>query len=227
MGAKLGAVATTAGQDGLQGLPSGRQAVLRALKQGGALTTEEVAGALTITVSGARQHRQSLERGGLVSHHLQRGLPGRPKFQYILTARGEALFPRRYGDLASELLEYVEQLDQPLVEQLFDRRRQRRLNQAMERLREKSFGDQVRELARVLDEDGYLASFTDNGDGTYRITEHNCAILDVARRWGHACSSELQFLRQALPDADVRRAAHMLAGAHVCAYEISPAATGG
>ena len=81
------------------------------------------------------------------------------------------------------------------------------------------------ELARILDEDGYLADFEALPDGTFRITEHNCAILGVARRWGLACVTEIDFLREALPEARIERVAHMMAGAHVCRYEIAPLRT--
>jgi DeoR family suf operon transcriptional repressor len=106
-----------------------------------------------------------------------------------------------------------------------DRRRQRRLEGAQARLasREGDFAARVAELARILDEDGYLASFEALPDGSFRIVEHNCAVLDVAERYGQACSSEIAFLRQALPDARVERVSHMIAGAHSCAYEVTPA----
>ena len=80
------------------------------------------------------------------------------------------------------------------------------------------------ELARILDEDGYLADFDARPDGTFRITEHNCAVLDVAERYGHACSSEIAFLRDVLPDASVERVSHMIAGGHSCAYVVTPVA---
>jgi predicted ArsR family transcriptional regulator len=51
--------------------------------------------------------------------------------------------------------------------------------------------------------------------------EHNCAILDVARRYGTACASELAFLRAAMPDASVDRIKHKMAGDFVCAYRIA------
>ncbi len=76
------------------------------------------------------------------------------------------------------------------------------------------------ELARILDEDGYLASWEALPDGSYRIVEHNCAVLDVAERYGQACTSEIAFLRQALPDARIERVSHMINGAHSCAYQI-------
>jgi DeoR family suf operon transcriptional repressor len=87
------------------------------------------------------------------------------------------------------------------------------------------FQARVAEVARILDEDGYLAGFEAMPDGTYRIVEHNCAVLDVAERYGQACSSEIAFLRQALPDARIERVSHMIAGAHSCAYEVVPAAS--
>ena len=58
--------------------------------------------------------------------------------------------------------------------------------------------------------------------GRFAVTEHNCAVLGVARRWGLACSTEIEFIREALPEARIERVAHMMAGAHVCRYEIDP-----
>ena len=77
-------------------------------------------------------------------------------------------------------------------------------------------------LTAILDEDGYLADAERLDDGRWLITEHNCAILDVAQRYRGACRSELAFLREVLPGARVERVAHMIAGAHMCAYEIKP-----
>jgi DeoR family transcriptional regulator, suf operon transcriptional repressor len=57
----------------------------------------------------------------------------------------------------------------------------------------------------------------------FRIVEHNCAILGVAVKYGQACTSELEFIRAALPDAAVQRVSHILAGAFSCAYEVRPA----
>ena len=55
------------------------------------------------------------------------------------------------------------------------------------------------------------------------MTEHNCAILSVAREFPHACSSEIEFIRALLPDATVERTTHMMAGDHSCSYEIERA----
>lgn len=201
---------------------STRQDLLLTLKRTGGARAEELATALEITPSAVRQHLGALAGEGLVVYDERRGGPGRPKHVYRLTEAAESLFPKRYGDLAAEILEYVGDADPAMVERLFDRRRQRRIADAKVRLAGRPFPDQVAELTAILDEDGYLAAVEPMDDGSYRIVEHNCAILEVARKYGHACSSELEFIRKVLPSAKVERVQHMMAGAHVCAYEVRP-----
>jgi DeoR family suf operon transcriptional repressor len=206
----------------LASLPETRRAILDFLKRHGEARAEAIAAAATITVSGARQHLVALERDGLLAHREMRDGPGRPKHLYNLTPAGDALFPRTYAELTNELLQYVEHEDPSLLARIFDKRGRRRLDQARARMAGLPFNDQVRVVAEILDEDGYLADFEQRDDGTYVITEHNCAVLSVARRYNHACSSEIAFLQAALPTADVTRVAHQLVAGHVCAYEVRP-----
>ncbi len=208
----------------LASLPETRREILQHLKKRGEAGADSIAGVTGITLSGARQHLTALERDGLVTFREDRAGPGRPRHLYALTPAGDALFPRNYGELANELLEYVEDEDPALLTRIFDRRAQRRLAQARARTAGLPFEAQVGVVAAILDEDGYLADFERRADGSFVITEHNCAVLSVASRYGLACSTELAFLQQALPTAEVTRIAHRLAGGHVCAYEVRPRA---
>jgi DeoR family suf operon transcriptional repressor len=206
----------------LTSLPATRREILFALKKRGEANVEDLAGAVGITVSAIRQHLAGLSAAGFVTHRAVTAGPGRPRHLYRLSGGAEALFPKYYSEVTNELLSYVEDEHPEVLERIFERRRRRRVEGASARLEGRQFPDKVAELARILDEDGYLADFEARPDGTYRITEHNCAILGVARRWGLACSTEIEFIREALPEAWVERVAHMMAGAHVCRYEISP-----
>lgn len=206
----------------LASLPEGRRRILEHVKRRGEAEAEAIAADLGVTLSGARQHLTALERDGLLGHHSARGGPGRPKHIFALTPAGDALFPRAYAELTNELLEYVGDEDPELLERIFDRRAQRRLQRIRERTVGLPFPEQVRVVAEVLDEDGYLADFAPRDDGSYVITERNCAVLGVALRYGHACSSELTFLQAALSDAEVTRIAHRINGGHVCAYLVTP-----
>jgi DeoR family suf operon transcriptional repressor len=203
-------------------LPQTRREILQALKKRGELGADDLAEQLGLTTSGVRQHLVGLTSDGLVTHRQVREGPGRPRHCYHLTPAADGLFPRAYSELTNELLGYAGDEEPELVERLFERRRRRRVDGASVRLAGLDFGAKVAELARILDEDGYLADFQANPDGTFLVTEHNCAILGVARRYGQACSSEIEFLRDALPEANIERVQHMIAGAHSCAYEIKP-----
>jgi DeoR family transcriptional regulator, suf operon transcriptional repressor len=206
----------------LSSLPETRREILDLLKRAGEADTETIGAKLGITPSGTRQHMVALQGDGLVTHRNDRDGRGRPKHIYSLTPAGDALFPRNYVDLANELLQYVEDEDPELLERIFDRRAQRRLERARNRTAGCSFPETVKIVAHILDEDGYLADFEELPDGSFLITEHNCAVLAVAQRYRHACSTELAFLQAILPNAHVTRIAHRLAGAHVCSYEVRP-----
>ena len=208
--------------DALNSLPETRRRILEQIKRSGNTTADAIAAELGVTLSGARQTLTALEREGLLAHAAERGGPGRPRHVYSLTAAGDALFPRAYVELTNELLEYVEDEDPVLLERIFTRRAERRLQRARERTVGLSFPERVQAVANILDEDGYLADFSRRDDGAFIITEHNCAVLGVALRYGHACSSELDFLRAALPEAEVTRIAHRIQGGHVCAYLVLP-----
>ncbi len=202
-----------------------RRAILLTIKQQGEARAEQLASTLGITPSAIRQHLTGLLGEGLVAIREQRGSAGRPKHVYSVTTRAESLFPKTYGELTCELLEYAGAEAEGTVDRLFERRRHRRAREAEARLAGGTFDEQVAELAKILDEDGYLAEAVQCEDGEWRIIEHNCAILEVAFRYGQACSSELGFLRDVMPGAQIDRISHMASGEHHCAYRIRPRET--
>jgi predicted ArsR family transcriptional regulator len=199
-----------------------QRAVLTMIRRRGEATVDEVAAALEITASGARQHLAALAEAGLVeSGPTSRpgGGRGRPPQVWRTTASADPLFPKAYGELTNELLGY---LDDATVTQVFVRRRDSRIADARERLaRCDTFAEQVAELTAILDRDGYLADCTRVDDDTWLITEHNCAIQAVASQQPLACRSELEFLRTVLADAEIERTSHIVAGQSCCAYRVA------
>jgi predicted ArsR family transcriptional regulator len=206
-------------------LPTGRRAVLFAVRTIGDATVDDVAAYLGITASGARQHLTALADDGLVdADELARdaGSRGRPRLSYHATDLADALFPKAYAALTNDLLGYLAEEGTEAVDRLFARRRDDRIAGARQRLAgRRSLAAKVDELARILDEDGYVATAERAGRDRFRLVEHNCAITEVARRYGQACSSEIDFIRAVLPEADVERTSHIVDGARHCAYEIS------
>jgi DeoR family suf operon transcriptional repressor len=221
--AKPAATPSAAEESPVEQLPTTRRAILNLIKRQGPLDASSVAQQLALTPAAIRLQLTRLEEDGLVAHRdeLSEGR-GRPRHVYDLTAAAEALFPKRYGDLTTELLGYLGGAGSGQVDELFEQRRRRRVAGALPRTADLPFDEQVAALTAILDEDGYLAEAERLDDGSWRITEHNCAILTVAHGFSQACTSELAFIREALPGATVRRVAHIMDGAHVCAYVVSP-----
>ena len=209
----------------IEQLPTTRRAILNLLKRNGPLDVAAVARELALSAAAVRLQLTRLEEDGLLRHTdevAEGGRRGRPRHVYELTGAAETLYPKRYGDLTTELLGYLGGPDDPRVDELFEQRRRRRVAGALPRTADLPFDEQVAALTTILDEDGYLADAERLPDGSWRITEHNCAILTVAHGFSQACASELAFIREALPGATVRRVAHLMDGAHVCAYVVSP-----
>jgi DeoR family suf operon transcriptional repressor len=205
-------------------LPAGRRAVLYAVRRRGEATAEQVAEQLGMTVSGARQHLSALVADGLAdaaeleSADAKRG---RRTLVYSATRAAEVYFPKAYGELTNELLGYVAESDPALLDEMFARRREERIRHAAKRLSSKrTLGAKVAELGKILDEDGYFATWERVSTGVFRVVEHNCAIRAVAERYGQACTSEIDFIRAVLPGTSVERVEHMVAGARRCAYEV-------
>lgn len=199
--------------------PAQRQVVV-ALKRRGEASAEDLAEALGITPSGVRQHLAALRAAGVVASRQERGRPGRPTDLYHSTDLAEAVLPKTSVDLSVELLGHIEEEDPELVSRVFERRRDRRVAQAQTQVAGKSLDEKVAILATMLDGEGYLADFEKLPDGSYRMSLHSCAIWAVASRYGQACTTELEFLREVLPEVEIERVAHKAAGAYACGYEI-------
>lgn len=205
----------------LTDLSPAQRHTLMALKRRGEASVEDVAEAMAVTPSAARQHLAALRSAGLVATRQQRGRPGnrgRPADLYHSTHEGETVFGQAIGDLSVELLGCLEEEEPNLVSRVFERRQQRHVDQVRDQLEGKNFGEKVAALAEILDDEGYMAEFDKLPDETYRVTLCNCAIWPVASLYGAACSTELEFLRAVLPETDVERVEHKVAGAHVCGY---------
>lgn len=196
-----------------------RRDVLYAVRRRGDALVDDIAGDLDITLAGARAHLTALVAQGLVSAG-QDPIEGRgrPRHRYRLTELSDPIFPKAYGELTNELLGFLE--DPAVEERLFDRRRDQRIERSLERVGVGPLADRVAELTRILDADGYMAVWEQLDNGAFMIAEQNCAIATVAREHPAACRSEIEFIRAVLPDADVERTSHMVAGDVRCAYVV-------
>lgn len=195
--------------------------VLVALKRCGEATADELATVLDISASAVRQHLSALRSAGFIAARQQRGHAGRPADRYHATDEAESLFAGADVSLSIELLDHISEEDPELVDRVFERRRHSLVEGAKDQLDGKPIDERVALLTELLDAKGYLADSQTLSDTHYRINLHSCALWPVATRYRQACTAELDFIRDLVPDATVERVTHKAAGAHVCAYEIT------
>ncbi|HAY66964.1 MAG: ArsR family transcriptional regulator [Acidimicrobiaceae bacterium] len=195
--------------------------VLVVLKRLGEATADDLAKTLEISASAVRQHLSALRSAGYIDAEQQRGQPGRPADRFHTTELTEAMFVKDTSNLSIELLSHMEEEDPGLVTRVFERRRQRRVAETADKLAGKTLGEKVAVLAAELDAEGYLADFDQIDTTHFRINLHSCAMWAVASRYGQACATELDYLRELLPETTIERITHKAAGAHICAYEVS------
>ena len=198
-----------------------RENILYLLKIGGPKTIDDLSQTLKISSMGVRQHLISLEDEGFVRHRTERRGVGRPCYLYSLARSGDELFPRSYAQLGNNLLDTIRDLDGEVgVEKIFKRRTEKLAVQYQTRIAGKSLVDQVKELAQIRTEEGYMAEWEMRDEDTFVLHEHNCAILQVACNCTQACDYEKMLFRQVLDGAEVNRESHIASGGQKCTYVI-------
>jgi len=185
------------------------------------VTVSELAEALGMSGMGVRRHLAALDADGLVERSpCSRTGPGRPPTGWKLSASGMEMFPRRYDTLALDLLE---DLDPDQAAAALGRRNDRQVEEYRAALAGcGGLAERVAALARLRDQAGYLAGWTET-EGSFVLTEDNCAVHRVAERHPAVCAMELALMRRVLgPDVEVTRFSHAMAGDALCAYRIRP-----
>src|SRR5215210_7635105 len=91
--------------------PSGQKGprgnVLVHLKHERRLTARDLAARLGVSLNAVRHHLKELEAEGLVEYEREHRGVGAPAFAYRLSSSGEALFPRRYEETLTALLDHL------------------------------------------------------------------------------------------------------------------------
>ncbi len=196
-----------------------RMRILQLLKMRAGMTVGQLTEALHISQMGVRQHLAILETEGLIEYYREKQGRGRPRHIYQLTDEANSLFPTTYANFAVGLMHEVAKFNGPgFINKIFRGRMESQLETYQQRLAGKALRERIEELARIRDEEGYMARF-EEAENDYILTEHNCPIAVIAQEYPRVCEIELALFRQSL-GAKVVREEHLMQGSHKCCYRI-------
>lgn len=196
-----------------------RGSVLVELKHAGRVTAKELGARLGLSLNAVRHHLKELEAEGLVVHSRRPHGVGAPLFEYQLSPPGEALFPQRYKETLTALLDHVVAREGraaavSFLEGYYDAMARR----IAPELEGAGPAERMAIVARTRSEDGYMAE----GQATFccgTLTEHHCAIRAVSERFPEICAAEERFLAAVL-GGKVERKLHLLGGDAACQYQV-------
>lgn len=162
--------------------------VLELLRRGGRCSAETIAHDLGVTTNAVRQHLTNLERDGLVISQPERIGRGRPQLLFALTERADAVFPKRYGQLATMVLQEVQEMGGPgALDDVFERMAGRHAAAIEQDLDGLDFDHKMQRIVAWIGRAGTLAEQSETPEGV-KITIHNCPFRNTALKYPQVCS---------------------------------------
>lgn len=200
-----------------------RDHILHLLKSRGPQETSALADLLGMSVVGARQHLNQLVDDGFLMAEDVAGQVGRPRKMWRLTDGARSKFPDGHEALTAEMIEAIRTLfGEAGVERMIGLREEKvraRYADALAPLA--TLGARVKRLAKLRDQEGYMAAVERTAKNEWLLLENHCPICVAASHCQGFCRSELQTFREVLgEDVSVEREEHVLAGARRCAYRV-------
>ena len=193
---------------------------LKVMQQAG---LEELANVMKVSRMAVHKHLGILQQRGLVEAVETRGHVGRPRMMYQLTSQSKTVFPKSYSAIATHALDFIERnMGKEAVEKVLHERQSELFDQYYKRLKDLDFDKQIKELARIRDEDGYIAESkkeSKSGSGKYVLLEYNCPIIHIAEKHWEACSTETELFEKLL-GADIETTHRAAKGDLICKFII-------
>jgi predicted ArsR family transcriptional regulator len=192
---------------------------LKIMQQAG---LEELANVMKISRMAVHKHLAALQKRGLVEGVEIRGHVGRPRIAYQLTSQSKTVFPKSYSAIASHALDFIERnMGKEAVEKVLHERQSELFDQYYERLKDLDFDERVKELAKIRDEEGYMAESKkeSKSGGKYVLLEYNCPIIHIAEKHWEACLTETELFEKLL-EADIDTTHRAAKGDSICKFAI-------
>lgn len=201
------------------GLGESQREVLALLKRRGEATIQELEDPARLSRESVRDHLRSLAAQGLVERAgVRRTGPGRPAIVFRLSPRGERLFPQRQGQLLGELASFLLAEGRgETLERFFAAQTEARRPQLESRVAGLGGLARLREVAAVLDEEGFVAEVEEAADGAPRLRLCHCPLRELVEVSRAPCGAEIARIEELL-GRSARRESFIPDGGNSCTY---------
>ncbi|WP_310427807.1 iron-sulfur cluster biosynthesis transcriptional regulator SufR [Chamaesiphon sp. VAR_48_metabat_135_sub] len=203
---------------------STKQDILEFLLKQGQATAHDLATPLEISPQAIRRHLKDLQAEGLIVYQSVSSGNGRPQHIYHLSPKGRDRFPNQYDRFAISFLDtLVENLGYEQASKMLQHHWHKKSIDYREKLGNGLLMERVAKLVELRRQEGYMADYhaVDEQNDKFILTEHNCAISQVAASFPAVCGHELEMFAAALKDCQVERTHWIVDGEHQCGYLIS------
>lgn len=198
--------------------------LLMQLKMRGTASAAELADELGITKEGARLHVQKLLKENLVEVEFKSEGVGRPVAYYSLTSGGRSKFPDTHAQVTVEMIESIRRLFGENALDLLITDREKKVYGHYEEVigTTTSIEELLDRLTNVRTQEGYMAEWKKEADGSYYLIENHCPICAAATVCQGFCRSELKNFKHLIgEDYQTERIDYILDGAQRCTYKIT------
>lgn len=200
-----------------------RRHILDILKIRGEATVDEIVEELQtrrgkdITAVTVRHHITCLQQEDLIAppHLRRRNTPGRPQHVYSLTDKAIAQFPSNYQQLATELLQQLQQhLPPEGVNVILEGVAEEMAKDA--NIPEVSLEERLDMVTEYLSSRGYEAHWEEDSPN-YLLYTSNCPYHHISRENPALCDMDMRLVASLLGVVP-RRVTHIVSGEQSCAY---------
>ena len=211
--------------------PSTKQDILQYLLKQGQATAQELATTLDISPQAVRRHVKDLEAEELILYQTVQAGMGRPQHIYQLSRQGRDRLRRDLSDGYSQftvsLLDTLaETVGHEQMLSILRKQWERKALDYRDRLGNGSLQERVARLVELRKAEGFMAEChsvessksDDDYSSRFILTEHNCAISNVAESFPSVCGHELEMFATVLPDCTIERTHWLINGEHRCGY---------
>jgi DeoR family suf operon transcriptional repressor len=194
---------------------------LKVMQQAG---LKELADVMKISRMAVHKHLSVLQNRGLVEGiEIRESSVGRPKMMYQLTSQSKSIFPKSYSAIATHALDFIERnMGKEGVERVLRDRQDDLFDKYYKHLKDLDFDKRVKELARIRDEEGYMAESKKESKLSSRrhvLLEYNCPIIHIAEKHWEACSVETELFEKLL-GANIETTHRAAQGDLICKFVI-------